>query len=107
MTEYIKRYWQWIGMLALAIYVHISFPDFEVFKFIGLYLLIFILWYRLTIESIKLFSENKAIKRIFAGDDMTYSINERMGKSKFLASFPLSNAILLGMCVLGMYFKYL
>lgn len=103
MINYIKKYWQWMVLLACTITIQYLAPDTKILTIISLIVVIFIVWYRLTIESIKFFAENKAMKRIFAGDDGEFSVMERLGQTQFLGDIAKSIAMIIGAIILGVY----
>ena len=95
MINYIKKYWQWIVLLLGTLTIQFLAPDTKILTIISLIVVLFVVWYRLTIESIKFFAENKAMRRIFAGPDDEFSVMERLGQTQFLGDIAKSIAMII------------
>lgn len=94
--KYLKKYWQWIMLLIVSISIQLIYPDSKMIPTISMIIVGFILWYRLTIEAIKLFTNNKVIKRIFPEE-------KDVVRTEFLSEIAKSVAIIVGAIVLGVY----
>jgi len=103
MINYIRKYWQWIVLLLGTLTIQFLAPDTKILTIISLIVVLFVVWYRLTIESIKFFAENKAMRRIFAGPDDEFSVMERLGQTQFLGDIAKSIAMIIGAIILGVY----
>ena len=106
MINYIKRYWQLIIFMLGAITYQVIYPDMFLLKTLGFIIIIWFFTYRLNIETIKLYDDNKAIRRIFAGADDDFSIMEKMAQTNFFGSVNIANAMIVSITILTIYFLF-
>ena len=106
MINYIKRYWQFLVFILFAVIYQVIYPDMFLLKTLGMIVIIWFFTYRLNIETIKLYDDNKAIRRIFAGKDNEFSVMEKMAQTNFFGSVNIANAMIVTITILTIYFLF-
>ena len=106
MINYIKKYWQFIIFILGAVIYQVIYPDMFLLKTLGMIVIIWFFTYRLNIETIKLYDDNKAIRRIFAGADNKFSVMEKMAQTNFFGSVNIANAMIVTITILTIYFLF-